>query len=335
MTEMGAVLWLGTGNGLSRFDTHTETFKNYDVSDGLQGNEFIMRLCLQEPAMASCFSAASMDSMPSIRPISRTIPYVPPVVITDFQLANKPVAIGEDSVLQKSIVETEDLVLSHEDRVISFEFAALNYSSPEKNRYRYKLEGFDEEWTEVGSDRRFVTYTNLDPGDYVFRVLGSNNDGVWNEKGTSLAITITPPWWQTWWFRGGVIVLLVGLVAGGFVWQRASARRRERQLEAQVAERTYELGERVKELDCLYGISSLAGQADISLGGDPARDGRPPAACAAIPRGRLCPPRPGWAGIQNGQLPANPLAVERTHRCSPAARRSGGGRLPGRDAGSG
>jgi hypothetical protein len=111
--------------------------------------------------------------------------FIPPVVVTDFQLANQPVEIGDNSILQQAIPETEQLTLSHQDRVISFEFAALDYRAPGKNRYRYTLEGFDEDWTEVGSDRRRVTYTNLDPGEYTFRVLGSNSDGVWNEGGTS------------------------------------------------------------------------------------------------------------------------------------------------------
>ena len=143
----------------------------------------------------------------------------PPVVITDFQLANKPVPIGGDSVLQQSILETDELVLSYLDRVFSFEFAALNFRAPEKNRYKYKMEGFEEDWNEVDSTRRFATYTNLDPGDYVFRVIASNNDGVWNEEGASIKISVTPPWWETTWFRIGMAVLVLGLLvqatAGG------------------------------------------------------------------------------------------------------------------------
>ena len=141
-------------------------------------------------------------------------PLPPPVVITDFQLANKPVPIGGDSVLQKSILETDQLVLSYLDRIFSFEFAALNYRAPEKNHYKYKMEGFEEDWNEVDSTRRFATYTNLDPGEYVFRVIASNNDGIWNEKGASIRIRITPPWWETIWFRFGMGVLIIGLFMG-------------------------------------------------------------------------------------------------------------------------
>ena len=133
----------------------------------------------------------------------------------------------------------------------------MDYASPEKNRYRYKMEGFDEDWIEVGSDRRLVTYTNLDPGEYTFKVLGSNNDGVWNEEGTSISLIITPPWWETWWFRGGLLLLITGLIAVGFVWQRESARSRERQLEAQVTERTQALTFAEEQIRTLFSTSQV------------------------------------------------------------------------------
>ena len=180
------------------------------------------------------------------------------MVITDFLLANKPVPIGGNSVLAASDRRNQPtLTLSYLDRVISFEFAALNYIAPQKNRYRYKLEGFDKGWTEVGSDRRLVTYTNLDPGKYVFRVLGSNNDGIWNEAGAALALTITPPWWETTWFRISSVFLMVGLVTGGFVWQRRRAVVQERKLEAMVDERTRDLQDARTQIKTLFDNSPL------------------------------------------------------------------------------
>jgi signal transduction histidine kinase len=166
-----------------------------------------------------------------------------------------PVEIGGDSILQVSIAEADHLTLSHEERVISIEFAALGYRAPEKSRYRYMLEGFDEDWTEVGSDRRFVTYTNLDPGEYTFRVVGSNSDGVWNEEGASIGITITSPWWGTTWFRSLALLLLVGLVFGAYRWRVRSLEIRSRELETRVSEQTHQLDERVKELDTLLAVS--------------------------------------------------------------------------------
>ena len=131
----------------------------------------------------------------------RDNPYVPPVVITSFKIFNKPVPIGAKSVLKKAISYVDSLTLSYRDNVFSFEFAALSYANSHKNRYRYKLENFDPGWNEVGSKQRLATYTNFDPGKYVFRVQGSNSDGVWNEQGVSLPILITPPWYRENWFR--------------------------------------------------------------------------------------------------------------------------------------
>ena len=149
-----------------------ETFRNYDVSDGLQSNSFLpIHLTLKVIAVR-CSLGGPMGFNAFYPEQIVDNPQIPPVVITDFQLANKPVPIGGDSVLQESIIETDHLVLSYLDRVFSFEFAALNYRAPEKNRYKYRLEGFEAEWNEVDSTRRFATYTNLDPGEYVFRVIG-------------------------------------------------------------------------------------------------------------------------------------------------------------------
>ena len=161
-------------------------------------------------------------------------PHPPPVLITDFQLANQPVPIGADSVLHKSILETDKLVLSYRDRVFSFELAALNYRAPEKNRYRYRMEGFEKEWNEVDRTRRFITYTNLDPGDYVFRAIGANNDGIWNEEGASIRITVIPPWWETLWFRMVMVTGIIALLAGGFRWRVNVVNARSRELADQV-----------------------------------------------------------------------------------------------------
>ena len=124
--------------------------------------------------------------------------------------------IGAESVLKKAIPYVESLTLPYADNVFSFEFAALSYANSHKNRYRYRLEGFDPGWNEVDSKHRLATYTNLDPGEYVFRVQGSNSDGVWNEEGASLPILITPPWWRTTWFRASCVGLFLALLAGAY-----------------------------------------------------------------------------------------------------------------------
>ncbi len=161
--------------------------------------------------------------------------------MTDFQLFNRSLAIGEESILQKPIWDTGQITLSHDQDVFSIEFAGLSYASPEENRYRYKLEGFDDDWNEVDAKRRFATYTNLPPGDYTFRALAANEDGAWSEEGVSLNITVTPPWWQTWWFRGLAGLAAAGLITGSFVAQRQRGLSREHILETQVAKRTRDL----------------------------------------------------------------------------------------------
>ena len=194
-------LWLSTNNGLSRFDPRTETFRNFDVTDGLQGNIF-SQVDAYDRSSSGEMAFGGLNGFNRFYPDDiETNESVPPVVLTDFQLARRSVPIGDDSVPQKSITETQALTLTYEDRVLTFAFAALDFRAPTKNRYRYRLDGLEDDWAEVGSNARSVTYTNLAPGDYTFRVKGSNNHGVWNEEGASIHVTVTPPWWQTMWFR--------------------------------------------------------------------------------------------------------------------------------------
>jgi signal transduction histidine kinase len=169
----------------------------------------------------------------------RDNPYVPPVVITSLKIFNKPVPIGAKSILKKAISYVDSLTLPYRDNVFSFEFAALSYANSQKNRYRYKLKNFDPGWNEVGSQQRLATYTNLDPGKYVFRVQGSNSNGVWNEQGVSLTIIITPPWWNTTWFRALCAASLLTLLWAAYHWRlRQLHHQFEMTLDARVSERT-------------------------------------------------------------------------------------------------
>jgi len=184
------------------------------VSDGLQSNEF-GKVCYQSPD-GEMFFGGSHGFNVFFPEIIRDNPYVPPVVITSFKIFNKPVPIGAKSVLKKAIPYVDSLTLSYRDNVFSFEFAALSYANSPKNRYRYKLEGLEPGWNEVGSKQRLATYTNLDPGKYIFRVQGSNSDGVWNEEGVSLPILIAPPWWKTIGFRALSLAAFLALLWAGY-----------------------------------------------------------------------------------------------------------------------
>ncbi len=197
-------LWLGTNQGLVRFDPDRETFRHYDASDGLRNTEFNRRAALR--GTQGRFFFGGLRGITAFDPAAiRDNPYVPPVVITQMTKVSR----SESVVLNPS--GRTHVVLDYRDRVFTFTFAALNFTHPEKNQYAYRLDGFEDGWVEAGT-RRTVRYTNVPPGEYVFRVKGANNDGVWNEEGASIRVTITPPFWQTGWFRVLMGALLVGAV---------------------------------------------------------------------------------------------------------------------------
>ena len=219
-------LWISGDQGVSRFDPVARRGKHLTVADGLQGSEFNFTSSLRTRDGAIWFGGSQGFNVITPERLTENR-HVPPVVLTGFQLFNKPVAIGaEDSPLRRNITETKRLVLRHDQGVFTLEFAALDFSAPEKNRYAYKLDGLDAEWNDVGG-KRVAAYTHLPPGSYTFRVRGTNNDGIWNPAGTSIDIVVTPPFWATWWFRGAV-ALLVGAAVAAIV---GSAQRRHRHLE--------------------------------------------------------------------------------------------------------
>lgn len=238
-------LWISTDKGISKFIKGIERpenpiFKNYDVNDGLQGNEFKSRSCYKGKDGTMYFGGHNGFNV--FHPDSiMDNPIIPSVVFTDFQLFNKSVTIGgENSPLLSHITKTDRITLSYKQSVFSFSFAALNYIRPEKNQYAFKMEGFDKEWNYVGN-KRDVTYTNLDPGTYIFRVRGSNNDGVWNEEGASIEIIITPPFWATWWFRGLIIFVLIITIIAIIRFRTHKIQLTNKRLEQSVKERTHEL----------------------------------------------------------------------------------------------
>jgi ligand-binding sensor domain-containing protein len=199
-------LWLGTNNGLSKFNPETKTFTNYYEDSGLQGNEFFWGSAFKGRNGELFFGGANGLNSFFPREIS-TNQYKPPVVLTDFQIFNESVEIGEEAVLQRPIYDTKHI--THKHKLITFEFAALHYSKPENNIYEYTLEGFDNKWHRVNANKRFATYTNLDAGDYIFKVRATNSEGFWNDKGSTLSIKVLPPWWATWWFRGTMLFLII------------------------------------------------------------------------------------------------------------------------------
>jgi ligand-binding sensor domain-containing protein len=196
-------LWLSTNNGVAKFDPEHETFRKYDKSDGLQGSEFNAGAYYRSNDGELFFGGINGYNSFYPRDVKDNT-LLPEVVLTGFKVLN------EDVGLAASLEYTDTITLTHKDYVFSLEFAAIHLTAPEKNRYAYTLEGFDEDW--VYTQRRFATYTNLDPGGYVFKVKASNNDGIWNDKGLSISIFIRPPFWRTWWFYALVSVLVASIV---------------------------------------------------------------------------------------------------------------------------
>ncbi|WP_128544543.1 hybrid sensor histidine kinase/response regulator [Larkinella soli] len=243
-------LWVSTNKGISRFDTRTNRFQNFDVGDGSRKISFNRCSVFRDADGMLYFG--SQNGFTFFRPDRlKENTYVPPVYITGFQVFNRPVVTGgADSLLRESISETRQITLSYRESVFSFEFAALNYSLPEENQYAYKLEGFDQGWIFAGN-RRTATYTNLDPGTYVFRVKGSNNDGVWNQTGTAVTLIITPPFWQTWWFRTLAAVLVLGAAYSFYRGRINRINAQKLELQRQVEIRTSEVTQQKEELMAL------------------------------------------------------------------------------------
>jgi ligand-binding sensor domain-containing protein len=232
-------LWISTNKGVSRMNAESKTFRNYTESDGLQSDQFNRWSYLKLSTGELLFGGTNGFNIfnPSTM-VDNT--FKPPVYITDFKLFNKPVVIGEGEILKTNILFSKEIVLGYAQNILSFEFTALNYRQSEKNQYKYMLEGFQDEWIDAGTERK-VSYTNLSPGEYNFRVIASNNDGVWNNEGASLKIVIIPPFWWTWWF----VTLLVCAIVFGIVnyvrFQKRKALKQQEELRTIIEARTSEI----------------------------------------------------------------------------------------------
>ncbi len=228
-------LWLSSNYGLIRLDPMSGAARLYTQNDGLQSNEFNLQSAYCAPDGELFFGG--VNGFNAFYPQTiRDNPYVPPIIITQLQILNRSVTPGgADAVLAAPIERTAAVTFNYQQRVVSFEFAALHYGSPELNRYAYMLEGFDAEWNYVGN-RRFATYTNLPAGTYTFRVRGANSDGVWNETGVALAVKVTPPPWKTWWAYTLYVLTALGLVFG-YIHYRTAAQAKELARERAVADR--------------------------------------------------------------------------------------------------
>ncbi|MBS4034232.1 MAG: SpoIIE family protein phosphatase, partial [Ignavibacterium sp.] len=205
-------LWLSTFDGLSFFNTRTENFNNFSIADGIQSQLFAEGSSLKTSDGHFIFGGANGFTVFSSNDVNNNSS-PPKVFLTDLKLFNKSIIPGVNSILEKPIYETKEIILAHDQNNISLEFTALHYSNPTKNITLYRLENFENDWRDAGSQHS-VFYPNLSPGEYLFQVKAANNNGVWNETGASLKITIKAPWWQTWWASLLYIIGFVSLLGG-------------------------------------------------------------------------------------------------------------------------
>ena len=219
-----------------------ESYKLYDYSDGITTTNFTNNSFYKSPGGEMFFGG--IGGYISFFPDSIKKNTVPPnIVLTDFKIDNQSIFPGQELFLPNNLPYTQQIELPFEKNSFTFEFAALDYINPQKNQYKYKLEGVNSDWITTDATRRYASYTQLAPGSYTFTVIGSNNDGVWNEEGTSIEIVIIPPWYRT--NLAYAAYILFGLLVIGLVWRgQVNRLRKKHEIELQLVER-----EKLKELD--------------------------------------------------------------------------------------
>lgn len=226
-------LWLSTNHGLAMFNPDEKRFKNFDSKDGLQGDSFTKGAYYKGRNGELFFGGNNGFNIVYPDRIKKNS-YVPPVVLTALTQ-------GGEKLFPSSAPETiKEVVLDWKRNFFEFEFAALNYNQPEKNQYAYKLEGIDKEWYQAGS-RPFGRYSNLPGGKYILQLRGSNNDGLWNQPGSSIKIRVVPPFWKNRWFQILLPIIVVGCIILFFILRIRTIEKQRRLLKIQVEERTKEL----------------------------------------------------------------------------------------------
>ncbi len=237
----GGNLWLGSTHGLLRYRLDDGAVTQFGIEDGLPSLNFTVRAADSTPDGRLLFGTDNglvAFYAEQIRP--KATPPTP--ILTDLHLFNRPIAIGDER-LPQAVWATEQIELPHDENSLTFEFAARGYTDHDNLRYRYRLNGLETAWTEVGSDRHFVTFGQLPPRNYIFELQTGTRYGEWNEQSAVLSISIMPTWWQRSFVQIGAIALLVGVIGFSLWWRSVQLKRRNTELEGVVAERTHELAD--------------------------------------------------------------------------------------------
>ncbi len=318
-------IWISSNSGLSCLNLKAKNIRNYNKGDGLQGDQFYQQSFLKTRDGQLYFGG--YNGFNSFYPDSlKDNTFIPPVYITDFQIFNKPVSYAVPGAqFQTHISEAKEIKLNWNQRVFSFSFVAINYTYPEKNQYAYILHGFEKNWNYTDATRRYVTYTNLDPGEYTFRVKATNNDGVWNENGVGLKILILPPFWMTFWFRLIVILSVILIIVYLFISRVRHLRSQKERLEKMVELKTKELNELNASKDKFFSIiahdlknpfNTIIGFSDMLI--DEINSGNIVAMAkyaemintSAVQTMRLLENLLEWANSQRGKVVFNPVPIK-------------------------
>ncbi|MFZ6871573.1 two-component regulator propeller domain-containing protein [Undibacterium sp. Di27W] len=251
LEDSKGVLWMSQESDISRFNPATGEFKNYTYEDGLGELGYYANTCHQDKLGNMYFGGPS--GLISFKPEDiRDNPHAPQVLLTDLKIFNQSVSTGkfpDGFSMQGQIQDAKEITLGHQHAIFSLEFSALHYADTQRNQFAYQLQGFDQDWVLTDASKRFASYTNLDPGTYTFKVKAANKDGVWNETGRSLKITVLPPFWQTIWFRLLLGSSLLAIIWLAYLWRVRTLIQQKQALEAEVNIRTMEVSAQKEELE--------------------------------------------------------------------------------------
>ncbi len=247
ISDKNGLLWLSTGKGLLHYNPKTKNSLEYDIDDGLQANEFNVNSYYKTKNSEFLFGGSDGFNIFNANEIKKRN-NIPPVYIARLKIFNEPIIPNDESgILKKAISQTDSLTLSHTHSVVNFEFQTISFRHADRVEYAYFLEGFETEWNYVNNISQ-ATYTNLNPGKYKLRIKSTNSDGIWNNQETKLVITVTPPYWQTWWFRFLAIFIIIASTYLFYYLRVRQIKKYQVNLEHEINERTHELRLEQKKL---------------------------------------------------------------------------------------
>ena len=252
LQDNSGFMWISTNRGLIKFLPNSDFVRVYDFGDGLQSNQFSGGAAYKTENGKIYFGG--INGFNSFFPDSiKDNKYIPNIVISKFEVFNNSLKNTERTEINHSLFSSSSINLDYRSNSFLIEFAALDFTLPSKNQYAYRMDGIDNDWILSGT-RKFVTYTNLDPGSYTFHVKGSNNDGIWNNEGTSLSIIITPPFWMTWWFIL-IIITTIFVVISLIIYSQISHLLEMERLRVKIAADLHDdIGTRLTEISMLTDV---------------------------------------------------------------------------------